>query len=493
MNSLEFTDAQRSNAACRFCYSIMNIALVLCYLLEVVKGSRTIGYFIVFAFLALFPLLVTHLLYRKDRESVRIRYTIAIGFGIFYLFIIFTTISPVAYVYSMLVSVLFLVYSEIKLTVMFSSAIALGNIIQVAYMAISGQLKAEDLPNVEIRIGSIILFTIFMIISTRTMEKNNQNKLNLINEEKERTAALMEKLLETSGKITSSIQVVSEKMNILESSSSKTMSSMEEVAQGTNDTAESIQNQLERTEDIQKTIQKVNHASGMIDGNIAATKDELKKAQNNIDNLIHHVTVSNQENIRVSTELAELNEYTSQMQSIIHIIDEITVQTSLLSLNASIEAARAGEAGKGFEVVASEISTLAAQTQTATEHITVLIENISGELSKVVTAIEDMIENSNAQNTAANNTALSFRQIASATEEVYRESSVLKDLVSDLTKANQSIVSGIETISAATEEVTAHSNETFENCAENTNIATEVGHIVEELNQMASELVNREE
>ena len=50
------------------------------------------------------------------------------------------------------------------------------------------------------------------------------------------------------------------------------------------------------------------------------------------------------------------------------------------------------------------------------------------------------------------------------------------------------IMRGIETISAVTEEVTAHSNETLESTEENNMITSEVGSIVEGLNELAQEL-----
>ncbi len=482
------SEISMSNAATRLCYTIINVILIACYLIEVVKGARTVGYFTVFCILALIPLILTYVFYHMNKESEIIKYIVMIGFSIFYMFIIFTTVSPIAYVYAFLVAIVLLSYNDLRVTITFSSTITLGNIIHVAYLGISGQIASDELANIEIRIGSVVLFLVFMIIASIVTNKNNQRKLDVINAEKTRTANLMNDILYTSQRITSDIEVVTGKMSLLESSASKTMVSMEEVAHGTSDTADSIQVQMEKTEEIQDTIQKVNNVSMKIEANLDNTKRELQNAQKNIDELIDRVNVSNKENARVSKELAELNEYASQMQSIVSLIESITSQTSLLSLNASIEAARAGEAGKGFAVVATEISGLATQTQEATESIAALIGNISKELEEVVEVVEGMIGNSNIQSDAAHNVADSFEVINVSAGEVFHEADNLKALVEELTVNNQAIVEGIETISAATEEVTAHSTETYESSAENSEITNEVGQIIQGLNDMAQNL-----
>ena len=121
---------------------------------------------------------------------------------------------------------------------------------------------------------------------------------------------------------------------------------------------------------------------------------------------------------QVAAELTSLKEYMDKMYSIIEIINNITSETSLLSLNASIEAARAGEAGRGFAVVASEISGLATQTQEATVSIEELIRNVSEELEKVVTIIESMISQVEHQNVTVNETAGSFRTIEDNSDRV---------------------------------------------------------------------------
>lgn len=480
----------RANTGSVIIYAILVVILEISYLIEVLKGNRTIGYFIVLSILAVVPYLMCLFLYRVDEEDQKIKYTMAIGFGIFYLFIIFTTISPIAYVYAIMMAVLLLSYDNIRLILGYMVGVCVGNVIEVGIEFAKGQVSASDMPNVEIRIASLIVFTLSMTVGALISNRNNQSRMEEVEKEKEHAAALNEQILHVSEQITENIQIVADKMEMLEGSSNKTRSSMEEVAQGTGETVESIQLQMEKTEEIQNTIKSVEDSSDTIRQNMDETQRELAQSKNNINALIEQVQISNEANANVSRELEELYTYTNQMQSIVQMINDVTEQTSLLALNASIEAARAGEAGKGFAVVASEISALATQTQQATVNITNLINNISTELSQVVEVIHQMMKNVEVQNQVTGNTARSFEQIAVCIEKVGRESHSLENLVVELSDANSEIIRGIETISAATEEVTAHSSETLEASEENNTITNEVGGIVERLHTLAQELKN---
>ena len=480
----------RANAAAVNTYGMLVLILEVCYLIEVIKGSRSISYYIVFSILALVPYVMCLALFRQNREAHQMKYVMAVGFGVFYLFIIFTTISPVAYVYAIMMAVILLSYDNIKLILGYMIGVCVGNVVQVAYQAMTIGIASEDMPNVEIRVASLILFGLFMVVGTMISDQNNRSRMEEVEKEKERTAGLNEQILHVSEQITENIQIVADKMKVLEGSSTKTKSSMEEVAQGTGETVESIQLQMEKTEQIQNTIKRVQYSSDTIHQNMDETQRELAQSQRNINDLIEQVQISNEANANVSRELEELYTYTNQMQSIVQMINDVTEQTSLLALNASIEAARAGEAGKGFAVVASEISALATQTQQATVNITNLINNISTELSQVVEVIHQMMKNVEVQNQATDNTARSFEQIAVCIEKVGKESRSLENLIVELSDANGEIIRGIETISAATEEVTAHSSETLEASEENNNITNEVSGIVDQLHTLAQDLAN---
>jgi methyl-accepting chemotaxis protein len=93
----------------------------------------------------------------------------------------------------------------------------------------------------------------------------------------------------------------------------------------------------------------------------------------------------------------ELNEAVALIAQMVTLISDVATRTNLLALNATIEAARAGEHGRGFAVVASEVKQLASQTSQATSDATTRLEavraaaeRITGRMSHVVTAVEQM-------------------------------------------------------------------------------------------------------
>ncbi len=95
--------------------------------------------------------------------------------------------------------------------------------------------------------------------------------------------------------------------------------------------------------------------------------------------------------VQMREAMDKIQESSKQVVGVIKAIEDITSQTTLLSLNASIEAARAGEAGKGFAVVAGEIGGLANESANAVNMTRDLINVSLDEIEKGNAIVNDVM------------------------------------------------------------------------------------------------------
>jgi len=110
----------------------------------------------------------------------------------------------------------------------------------------------------------------------------------------------------------------------------------------------------------------------------AALEEISSMAKLNSEKATHAREISTETSLRAKQSMEEMEKMNRAMQEIsktIHVIDEIALQTRLLSINASVEAVRAGGAGQGFGVVADEIRKLAQRSATAAQEVNSTVSN----------------------------------------------------------------------------------------------------------------------
>ena len=478
------------NRTALICHTVIVIALLAAYALEVTKGARTIGYYGIFAFLAAAPAVIEWVLYKRNPADSKIQHVLGTGYGIFYIFVIFTTTDVTAFTFAIPMYLIIILYSDVKYCMIISVGGFLANLIYTVYRAVTVGIAGEEMATYEIRVIVMLIIAVFLCMATDVMAKINRMKMDDLNKEKENISNLLNNVMGISGSMSEGIINMREHMQNLGESVSETRNAMQEVSGGTNDTADAIQKQLGQTEEIQRHIEQVGTVSKNIADSMDRTKGDIADGKRSLDTLLAQVDSSESAGKEVVTDISALEEYMKNMESIIELITNVASQTSLLALNASIEAARAGEAGKGFAVVATEISNLANQTQSATVNITDVIHNVSDKLTIAVNAVEQLMNNNAKQNESAVTVADSFEKIAESTQDADEQGKMLEEVVSRLESANAGIIEGIQTISAVMEEVSAHSNETYNISDKNIEIVAQVTELVENLSEQAESLNN---
>lgn len=473
-------------------HTVIGMVLLTAYLLEWVKGSRTLGYIMLFGAIDLVPIIIDFVLYRQNKESRLIRHIMGVGYSVLYIFTIFTTDSALAFVYAIPMFVVATLFSDIRFCAIIASGGLLSNIIYVIYYAMTVGYAPEDIKDVEIRLACMGLVGVFTVITTWANKKIDTDHAQHIEEQKDKVQDVLDHVLATAEGMNSDIETVTSKMAKLGESVIQIHEAMGEVTTGSNETAESIQDQMQRTEQIQYDIVKVKNSADFIEKSIGETTQVLLDSKHQMDDLASHVEKSMEANSQVLEQMSELSEYTVQMNTIIETITSIANSTGMLALNASIEAARAGEAGRGFAVVATQISGLANQTKSATVNITELIENINKELQEVSEAVNVVAESNRANAESTQTVVQSFAVITEGAGKIGDQSKELLEVVTNLEEANADIVDKIQTISAITEEVSAHSNETYSDCEANTVMVQEITEVVTSLNEAAEKLKSME-
>ncbi|BCG25611.1 chemotaxis transducer [Pseudomonas tohonis] len=167
------------------------------------------------------------------------------------------------------------------------------------------------------------------------------------------------------------------------SSSDQLASASEELHAVTEDSNRGLHQQNAEIEQAATAVNEMTAAVEEVARNAASTAaaskesdDEGRRGFAQVNEAIASIRTLAGQVTQASVQASELANQTRDISTVLDVIRGIAAQTNLLALNAAIEAARAGEAGRGFAVVADEVRSLAQRTQSSTEEIEVMIDNI---------------------------------------------------------------------------------------------------------------------
>ncbi|MDX2345784.1 MAG: PAS domain S-box protein [Legionella sp.] len=142
-------------------------------------------------------------------------------------------------------------------------------------------------------------------------------------------------------------------------------------------------------EEITQTSQQTLEKATTLGESAEKTSKEGERGKKVIDEVLISMHALQNKMKEISDTILGLSDKTQKVGEITEAVSDIAKQSKMLALNASIEAAKAGESGKGFAVVADEVKDLAERSQTATENVQGILQDIRKTAERAVMVTED--------------------------------------------------------------------------------------------------------
>jgi methyl-accepting chemotaxis protein len=231
---------------------------------------------------------------------------------------------------------------------------------------------------------------------------------------------------------------------------------------------QSIQQMIASIESVADSAQ----AASTVAGQAAETSEAGKAA---IDRAVQNILSLRDVIGETAKKVKRLGESSQEISKVVSLIEQIALQTNLLSINAGIEAARAGEEGQGFAAVAEEIGKLAAQSATATREIEEMVRSIQLETNEVAAAMErntlKVVEGSNLVEDAKQ----SLGKISTVSQQIDQFVRSIREAAVSQTQTSQQITAQIQAIA----QVTEHNAEASQTVAASLQQAIDLAHELE--------------
>lgn len=246
-----------------------------------------------------------------------------------------------------------------------------------------------------------------------------------------------------------------DKVNQINTAISEISQTSQNVAQNAQDITEQTITLSDKIDILFKNVAELDKSAGLI-----KTNNENAAAQMSIVMAAAQSSVDAVDGI--AEKIQETNLAIDEISKCVSVIEEISSQTNLLSLNASIEAARAGEAGKGFAVVAEEIRHLSDSTAESAQEIKQIIEKVVKLSEVTVDYANKVVRTTEEEQQNISDTQQQFAILSDAVTNSLDNIYDIKNVTDILENIKSHLVTATSNLGAIAEELGASAQEASE-------------------------------
>lgn len=485
--------AKSANRKAMVIWMTLGIVLSAAYMIEVVKGLRTINYYFTFVAVCWVPFIIGLVILKIKGFAASIyKDVIAVGYGTFYTFVMMTSTSMLSVMYILPLTSMLVLYKNRN----FIMRCGVANIIVIAVSIIknynAGINSPIDISNYEIQMAAVVLCYAGYILSINHLCRSDGAMVDSVKGNLQRVITTIEQVKEASTAVVDGVTVVRELAEENKEGAHTVVHGMEELAENNKMLNQKIDSSMDMTEDIDKQVENVAELTERIVAIIDESVEHAVTSSKELSDVVESTNVMAKLSSEVEKILGEFREKFDMVKQETGTITNITSQTNLLALNASIEAARAGEAGRGFAVVADEIRNLSMGTKNSSDSIMDALqhlENTSDKMTESITMIlrliYDTLDKMKTVNTNMGTITDDSRQLGqeiqvvdSAIKKVEGSNKNMVDNMKQVRDIMVMVTEGVQNSEATTKTMLSKYAETSRNVI---NIENVVGKLVEEL------------
>ena len=145
-------------------------------------------------------------------------------------------------------------------------------------------------------------------------------------------------------------------------------------------------------EEIQATGTTSSANTGRVNGMMSDILNSNKKLHAEINERVGELEEASVNARNAAASFEVLKDRTADVADMLAGIQDVSVKTGILAINASIEAARAGKVGSGFRIIANEVRSLATQTGDFTQKIEAKLNEFRASVEEINKSMTLFIE-----------------------------------------------------------------------------------------------------